>query len=132
MALLKQLHYRVENHTLLFCFDYDAGPLKASWAPGPLNLGFLSGSEVLRNAFLQKSCHYKNVSFNRGEELQKLDVRRQHINMWVIFLSIFGVVLAVTENELLWHNRNIPVMSFQLIKLLNSGVTVFLFYMILQ
>lgn len=52
--------------------------------------------------------------------------------MWVIFLAVFGVVLAITENELLWHNRNIPVMSFQLIKLLNSGVTVFLFYMILQ
>ena len=66
------------------------------------------------------------------EELQKLDVRRQHINMWVIFLAVLGVVLAITENELLWHNRNIPVMSFQLIKLLNSGVTVFLFYMILQ
>lgn len=66
------------------------------------------------------------------EELQKLDVRRQRINLWVIALAILGVALAILENELLWHNRNIPVMSFQLIKLLNSGVTVFLFYMILQ
>jgi hypothetical protein len=73
-----------------------------------------------------------DVSFNRGEELQKLDVRRQRINLWVIYLAVLGVALAILENELLWHNRNIPVMSFQLIKLVNSGVTLFLFYMILQ
>lgn len=66
------------------------------------------------------------------EELQKLDVRRQRINLWVIYLAVLGVALAILENELLWHNRNIPVMSFQLIKLVNSGVTLFLFYMILQ
>ena len=66
------------------------------------------------------------------EELQKLDVRRQQINLWVIGLALLGVALAILENELLWHNRNIPVMSFQLLKLLNSGTTLFLFYMILQ
>lgn len=66
------------------------------------------------------------------EELQKLDVRRQRINLWVIYLAVLGVAIGILENELLWHNRNIPVMSFQLIKLLNSGLTLFLFYMILQ
>merc|ERR1712216_511474 len=73
-----------------------------------------------------------DVSFNRGEELQKLDVRRQQINLWVIGLALLGVALAILENELLWHNRNIPVMSFQLIKLVNSCVTLLLFYNILQ
>ena len=72
-----------------------------------------------------------HIWFDR-EELQKLDVRRQRINMWVISLAVLGVALAILENELLWHNRNIPVMSFQLLKLINSGVTIFLFYMILQ
>jgi len=67
-----------------------------------------------------------------AEELQKLDVRRQRINLWVIGLAILGVAVAILENELLWHNRNIPVMSFQIIKLFNSGITIFLFYMILQ
>jgi len=43
-----------------------------------------------------------------------------------------GVAIAILENELLWHNRNIPVMSFQLMKVLNSSITVFLFYMVLQ
>lgn len=66
------------------------------------------------------------------EELQKLDVRRQRINLWVIYLAVLGVAIGILENELLWHNRNIPVMSFQLMKLMNSGVTLFLFYMILQ
>jgi hypothetical protein len=50
----------------------------------------------------------------------------------VIYLAVLGVAIGILENELLWHNRNIPVMSFQLMKLLNSGVTLFLFYMILQ
>jgi len=59
-------------------------------------------------------------------------VRRQRINLWVIGLALLGVAIAILENELLWHNRNIPVMSFQLIKVLNSSITVFLFYMILQ
>ncbi|EKX43121.1 hypothetical protein GUITHDRAFT_110850 [Guillardia theta CCMP2712] len=72
------------------------------------------------------------MAFNRGEELQKLDVRRQKVNVWVIGLALTGILIAVIENELLWHNRNIPVMSFQLIKLLNSGVTLILFYSILQ
>lgn len=55
-----------------------------------------------------------DISFNRGEELQKLDQRRQRINLWVIGLALLGVALAILENELLWHNRNIPVISFQL------------------
>lgn len=59
-------------------------------------------------------------------------MRRQRINLWVIGLAILGVAVAILENELLWHNRNIPVMSFQIIKLFNSGITIFLFYMILQ
>ena len=47
-------------------------------------------------------------------------------------MAMLGLAIAILETELMWHNRNIPVMSFQLIKLLNSGVTLVLFYLILQ
>jgi len=73
-----------------------------------------------------------DVTFNRGEELQRLDLRRQRINQWVMAMAMLGLAIAILETELMWHNRNIPVMSFQLIKLLNSGVTLVLFYLILQ
>jgi len=70
--------------------------------------------------------------FNRGEELQRLDSQRQTVNIVIIVLAIAGMVLGILENELLWHNRNIPVLSFQLIKLLNSVLTIVLFYYVLR
>ena len=35
-----------------------------------------------------------------SEELQKLDVRRQKVNVWVIGLALTGILIAVIENEL--------------------------------
>jgi hypothetical protein len=70
--------------------------------------------------------------FNRGEELQRLDSQRQTVNIVIIVLAIAGMVLAILENELLWHNRNIPVLSFQLLKVLNSVSTIVLFYHVLR
>ena len=51
------------------------------------------------------------------EELQELDNKRQQTNLIVLCLAMLGLMIALMENELMWHNRNIPVMSFQLIKL---------------
>jgi hypothetical protein len=70
-------------------------------------------------------------SFPR-EELQRLDSQRQTVNIVIIVLAIAGMVLAILENELLWHNRNIPVLSFQLLKVLNSVSTIVLFYHVLR
>ena len=47
-------------------------------------------------------------------------------------LALLGLMIGLMENELMWHNRNIPVMSFQLIKLLNLGITAILFYFVLR
>jgi hypothetical protein len=54
------------------------------------------------------------------------------VNIVIIVLAIAGMVLAILENELLWHNRNIPVLSFQLLKVLNSVSTIVLFYHVLR
>lgn len=72
------------------------------------------------------------LPWNRGVELERLDKKRQSLNIWVIGLAMAGLALGVLENELLWHNRNIPVMSFQLLKMMNSGLTLVLFWFILQ
>ena len=98
------------------------------------------GMGLLERSAYMTSCPSCSIQRQPGdlnwlvgrEELQRLDVRRQRINLWVIYLAVLGVAIAILETELLWHNRNIPVMSFQMIKLVNSGVTLLLFYMILQ
>jgi len=74
----------------------------------------------------------REPAYNRGEELQGLDQKRQKLNLLVIFLAWLGLFIGILENELLWHNRNIPVLSFQLIKLLNLGLTSLLFYNVLK
>lgn len=66
------------------------------------------------------------------EELQELDNKRQQTNVIVLGLALLGLMIGLMENELMWHNRNIPVLSFQLIKLLNLGITAVLFYFILR
>jgi len=64
--------------------------------------------------------------------LQELDNKRQQTNIIVLGLALLGLMIGLMENELMWHNRNIPVMSFQLIKLLNLGITSLLFYFVLR
>jgi hypothetical protein len=71
------------------------------------------------------------VVWNR-EELQDLDTKRQQTNVIVLGLALLGLMIGLMENELMWHNRNIPVMSYQLIKLLNLGITAVLFYFVLR
>ena len=66
------------------------------------------------------------------EELQELDSKRQKTNVIVLSLALLGLLIGIFESELMWHNRNIPVLSYQFIKLLNLGITATLFYYVLR
>lgn len=87
-----------------------------------------------RNSYtpLKSTSEGSGKPYNRGEELQELDTKRQQTNVIVLGLALLGLMIGLMENELMWHNRNIPVMSYQLIKLLNLGITAVLFYFVLR